>query len=715
MQRAILLILLGTILGAGTAAWYLHGPDNLSELRAARIEAANSLLSQIESGEIAAVLPELLLSSRNTGDRAMLVLVAARADAATLRSLIRDAAELADGASRQFSLQILMGRYAEIDPYDAIDLVHELSLDNNLLATIYAVWADSDARSALRSLQTISDADQARAVALSILKVLGGDHAAVETVARSLPGVLDPVRFELDVIEMRAKEAPQFAFDDALAITDEATRARALMRIAPVWARQNPIEALAAGTLLDDWDKRWRFQGRVVRDWAREDPDAVMQYFAGLGEPTKQEIAIVNQAYDLLAAHDPAGLLQLAEQLPARERRWAQSAAFRAWAKNDPAGALLAFEQLPAGAQQRQIIHRFAEGFGEADLDAALQWARSLAFGEPGAVGAVLGGLARSDPDRALQYALVIEDKITQAEALQRITMRVVYEGGDPGQVANTILQMQDNDAREKAMEGLTQMWGQQDPESALQWLIAHGEQVDPKHYSQLGMALAHSDPAAAASMINEIPASARGEWIEMVARGYASTDPSGALQWVSRFEGEPAYEKALAAAAQHAAQQDPQAVLALVGTMQDPANAASVASAAVRALSRQDPAAAASWAQSQTDEHVRAAAVAVVARQWAAQDSAAAALWILDMAPNPLRDDALTALLAARNESSIPDRSLLNAFTSDTARQQAVLFVLLRVNANDPAAARRLLDDYIRDPTLRRRAEQALSENRYR
>ena len=84
-------------------------------------------------------------------------------------------------------------------------------------------------------------------------------------------------------------------------------------------------------------------------------------------------------------------------------------------------------------------------------------------------------------------------------------------------------------------------------------------------------------------------------------------------------------------------------------------------------------------------------------------------------MEPSLLRDDALTTLLGRGVENSAPDRSLLDAFTSDTARQQAVLGILLRVGADDPAAARRLLDDYITDPTLRRRADQALSENRYR
>jgi len=712
MRRAILLVLLGTILGGAAASWYLRDASKISELRVARIEAANSLLNQIGAGDTGAELPELLLSSRNTGDRAMLVLVAARADAATLNSLIRDAALLPKGASQQFALEILMSRYAEIDPYDAIELTLELRLENNLLATIYTAWADSDPRSALRSLETISDPEQARIIAMSILAALGGDRLAAESVAGSLPPSLDPVRFKLDVIAMRAETSPQIAFDDALAITDEATRARALMRIAPVWAQQNPVAALAAGALLEDWDKRWRFQGRVVRDWAREDPAAVLQYFGRLGEPTRQEIAIVNQTYDLLAAHDPAGLLQLAEQLPARERRRAQSAAFGAWAKRDPHAALAALEQLPASMQQRQLVYRFAEGFGEADLDAALLWAGSLESREPAAVAAILGGLARSDPGRALQYALASDNKFVQAEALQRITMRAVYEGGDPRQVADTVLQLQDISARESAIETLTQMWGQEDPQSALQWMIAHADRVDPKYYTRLGRELASSDPEAAASMTNEIPASARGEWLESVAQGYAMVDPLGALNWIGRFQGEPEYERTLAAAAQFAAQHDPQAVLALIGTVQNSGHAASVAGSALQAWSRTNPVAAAFWAQSQTDEQIQSVAVRSVARQWARQDSVAATRWVLEMAPGSTRDDALTALLFRDGESFNPDLSLFDSFSSDTARQQAAIRVSMRVRANDPATARQILDKYVTDPTLRGQAEQVWLRN---
>lgn len=697
------------MLGAALSRVVLEDPDQLSELRAARMEAAGSLLSRLESDELGADVPEVLSNSNSTADRSMLILVAARADADTLRSLIRDTAAMSHGASRRFSLEVLLSRYAEIDPYDAIDLLRELRLDGSFLGTIYSTWADNDPASALRSLQTITDADDARTIAMALLEALGGDDIAAEKIEASLPPDFDPVRFRLDVLASEAETSPHTAFDEAMAIEDDATRARALMRIAPVFAKVDPSAALAAGELINDWDQKWRFQSQVMRDWAREDPAAVMQYIRGLDSSARTDTRFTTYAYDILADHDPAGFLEFAVELPARQRLHAQNLAMAAWGRNDSAAALQALEQLPTG-QHRQLIGAFARGYGQSDPDGAILWAKSLDSRNSDVVIEVISSLSKTDPERAVQLAAEIDNDQERGEVLAHISMRTAYSANDPGRVANAMLQLPDSDAKDRALANLTQSWGNMDPESALQWLINQGEGIHPERYGELGRTLAYSDPVSAAAMTGSIPAAARGAWIANVASGYAEVDPVGSLNWVRQFQGQPEYEGALVAAAHAAAEHDPQAVLALVGAVQDTNNAAAITGAAVGAWSLSNPSAAASWAQSQTIEQVRSAAITGVARQWATQDAAAAGRWVMKLESGPLRDDALAAVVASQSRNANPDPSLFDAFTSDTARQQAVLRAIYSVARRDRDAARVLLDDYVKDPALRRQGEQVLS-----
>jgi hypothetical protein len=258
MGRAIVLVCIGALAGAGAVLLYAGLDWRSSERRAARAEAANTLLHQLDAGEVSAGLPAALLASTNFADRSMLVLVAARADATELRALIEDAVRIRNAASRRFALQLLVSRLAEIDPYDAIDLVYEAALGDDYIATVYTVWADTDPLSALRSMQAVGDPDLARKIADALFKSLGADDAAADRILGFLPRGLDPERFQLDVLAQRAEDDPHLAYADILAISDDSLRYRALMRVAAVWAKSDPRAALAAGESLDG-----RFRGSV--------------------------------------------------------------------------------------------------------------------------------------------------------------------------------------------------------------------------------------------------------------------------------------------------------------------------------------------------------------------------------------------------------------------------------------------------------------------
>jgi len=96
------------------------------------------------------------------------------------------------------------------------------------------------------------------------------------------------------------------------------------------------------------------------------------------------------------------------------------------------------------------------------------------------------------------------------------------------------------------------------------------------------------------------------------------------------------------------------------------------------------------------------------VGAAWVQQDIHAARDWIHRMQAGPVRDAALKGFMSGMREEP-PDAATLSLFSTDGARQEAVVRILDRVARRDQAEAIRLMDQYITDPELRQRAGLAL------
>jgi hypothetical protein len=139
----------------------------------------------------------------------------------------------------------------------------------------------------------------------------------------------------------------------------------------------------------------------------------------------------------------------------------------------------------------------------------------------------------------------------------------------------------------------------------------------------------------------------------------YALNDPAAALSWVSQFQGQEFYDAALGGVLIASAQVDPRRAAELL----------SLASA-----------------------EVQAGTAPQVFQIWANDDASAAERWTLDLERGETRDAALNALIARHAMSGDFDRSLLDAFSSDPARQDALQRVIPMLSRTNPDAAEALL-----------------------
>lgn len=702
MVRAILLVVIGAALGAGAyhlIANHLRGLG--SEVAGAPPGPSFSALENIGSSAAPAHDTASAFSQRSSAYQ-----LAVQSDAASLRSLIEEAAAVSDSKERRFRLTVLLSRYVELAPRRAIAFANNLDLDRSIVAPLYASWARSEPSAALAALSTVSDARDAQAIGLVLLDELGGDQRALSQVLASLPPNLSGIHFRLEALRAMAVSTPGEALKQAMEFDDQQTRYKAVQRIAEIWAAQDPVKALDQIELIKDEGLRSVFLNQVIQSWSSMEPEAVLDYFANLDESDGHYVGAAASAIDDLARVDPMRALALSEQLPDLMRRSTQQIAVSRWAEKDPLAALEYVKSLPVGQQRHSLMEAVARGYGKTDPEAALVWAQDVGPPQHGILRSVLTGIAEKDPARAFDAVLSLESSGGQIQAMGMVMMMAAY-GVGPEKMANRLLELPSGQVKDLGLQMLGSSWAQRDPEAALTWLMAHADKVGVHGFGEVAEALAQRDVRMAAGYIDKIPASARGIWVSKVAQSYAQADPAGAREWISRFRGEGIYDAGMAAVVQHSAQYDPQGGARLLETIRNPRYVGSAARMVAMYWAQEDGQSAAAWAQDLGSEQARAAAITSVVQQWGARNPDDARRWVLALPPDSTRDAALGSLLSSIASKKVPDEGLFNAFHSDAARQQAMPSIVYHVARHDPSAARALMDEYITDPTLRQQAEQ--------
>ena len=127
------------------------------------------------------------------------------------------------------------------------------------------------------------------------------------------------------------------------------------------------------------------------------------------------------------------------------------------------------------------------------------------------------------------------------------------------------------------------------------------------------------------------------------------------------------------------------------------------------------EPTAAAAWALDRPTEPERASAVQGVVNAWSGRDVDSARQWTLALPQGAMRDRALTTLLtssALRAPTGL-DARVLNAFASDSARQQAVMQAVQSLAYSDATRARSIADAHLTDAATRAQAERAIEAAR--
>ena len=707
--------LLGIGIAIGAAATYFALADRGSPLTPI-VESSVPARGLADVFKSPAALDARTETQRGTAldvaERAAFYQHVAAADVTNLKRLTRDAAALPSSPGRTFALDALLARYVEIDAADAVELGRELKLDATLLAAPYRSLAEADPRAALSALSRVDDPLQAQAIGLALLPAFGNDTRAAERIAASMASSVDREQFLVSAIGTRAHAHPAEALRDAIALTDAGQRFAAMQSVMSTWAREDPKAALAG---LDELDAmlKMQLQGTALSVWGMSDPEAMLEYVTKL-EPQAQRQMML-QGLQQIAAANPRRAFELADRLPPEQSGFIRQVALGSMAGRDPLAALAHADSMPLGPQRQQAYQQIAQAYGRKDADAALAWARSMRPPQPGLLSMVFMGIAQQDPMRAFDLAITIESPAEQMQALQSVVRFPGMRGdADSRAIADRIMTLADSSNRRSMLQMVASSWGTQNPKAATEWLLTHGEQVGADAFRSIASRFGQQDPAGAAAYLDRVPAEARADWMTMVAIGYSQTDPEGGLNWIRQFRGQDVYDPAAAAIASNVVQYNPRAAAELLATV-DPSRA-DVTSAMVNVANQwatTDPYAAADWALEFDDAASRANALTGIAQAWGSYDPRAARSWALSLPSGANRDSALLGAVSSIGATESVDQTLLGAFSNERMRQQGVMRAVSSVAQRDSAEARRMIEDYISDPGMRRQAEQMVENTR--
>ena len=569
-------------------------------------------------------------------------------------------------------------------------------------------------------LEMLANADgpaEVRARSLELLDVVGHSPEAIARIADALPEV-DRLNFTFDAIARTALSDPGSAIQMALELNDFPVQSEAMRRIARTLASLDPRSALDHGRRIVNYDLGDEYRSAVFGVWADNDPAGFLA-FVGSAQPA--DIRGSGDAFAIAATIQPEYLLAMQDRIPQSVRLTAQRAALDVLVKRDTGAALAHLRSLPAGSARDSLYRSTAESYAEQDLEGALAWADSLQPPSDSAMNGVLWVLAKSDPVRGVDVL------ITKLQAgggpNAGFDANLILQAFTPGppelmSIVAQRLSRVENAAIATMFDNFVNDWAGNDPEGAFEWALANADLQTGSSLLFVAGSLASANPELAMQAADRIPPDMRDTWIRMVARELGRGNVDTALQWISRYQGQPVYADAfgavLEAVALRGEVRDPASLAQLLGQQSAEVRANSVAVVA-NAWAEQDPAAAADWIErvelTEATEQRRQPAYSNVAARWAEQDAAAAEDWVLGLAEGEARDSALGSLLVVTSATGRVNTRLLEAFSSAERGQRSLASMMVGLGRSDPDRGRELMDRYITDPTLRAEAEQRLVE----
>ena len=578
------------------------------------------------------------------------------------------------------------------------------------LESLSACLAGLDSSVLISQLGAINTKTAARSAARTFFDAIGDDATQWDLAIEAVPPSLRS-DFELEFLALQAERNPEGMLLEAFAFADPSRRRAAALRIARVWARSSPEDAIRVGAVPRELESA--FRSVVAEEWASMDPQSFLEFAEHTDRIDELEVGL-----ELLVANAPRRVFSIAARLPPAPNGLLnplRESALRVMMDEDWASALAVVEATIPGPTRDALLIAAARLYAFKDPEKSLQWVDG--FDSRVAVSAelqALSALAESDVD--LAYDLAVErghgGQVADALIGNAVAQASTRFPGQAAEVANQLVARGDERARFVLSE-LVSSWAVSDPDGAVAWMLANQAAIDPSLAARFVEGLSAYDVDAAIQLLAVVPSSWRADWLAQTAGSFARRDALEAFDWVQSFQGQPGYEGALTRIIRESAVADAADAARVLELVSEDLQADNVARIA-RRWTNQDAPAAAQWAAGLARPEISAMAVEAVALAWTVDDPAATAAWAIELPSGEIRDNALGALMQRSFAAGFDPSSVVREFESQSAQQEALKAAISqRVRSGRYLGQARALLEHVSDPEFRDSVESQLDDAR--
>jgi hypothetical protein len=347
---------------------------------------------------------------------------------AVIRRMLGALDSVAGDAIRGDLRQSVYERWARINPRAAANHAAGQVEGTESMAVLMAIlrqWAAADVRSTAEWVRNPGR----EALMQNAAGIL---YSELEKLDRALAGefvaALSAGQVQDELTDKLATTWGDADFDGALKwaqrLSAGAMQQRALVHLSYRWEQVDVGTALAYAQSLPEGNDQ--LVTLLASRWAGRDPQAAAAWVAQLPDGHRKE-QLAGCTTAVWAAKDPGAAAASVANLPPGDAQCrAAVTAVSAWAMKNPAAAAQWVENFPAGHTRESSIENVVYRWAQSDPAAAVAWLEHWPAGSDrdAAVSAGAGGLVRSRPDMAAQWASVIEEQTVRNQQMERAARR---------------------------------------------------------------------------------------------------------------------------------------------------------------------------------------------------------------------------------------------------------------------------------------------------
>ena len=453
------------------------------------------------------------------------------------------ARSLNDPSKRSDALVQVAQGWAQSDPEAALTWARSLKKSDGRDGAVFNVlshMASQDPKRVAGMMNQLSNNHQTLLIRSITFAWIKKDQDSALAWLESLPASQARSQGYNSAIQSLTSKDPKAASDllDHVPIND---RARTAGNIASAWVSKDPLAARDWVTQLNDPQSMQAGLERILGVWTNKDPQSAMDFL----DNDAQELPLrnLNNLYANLANNLPESdrltALDWARQIHNdKYRRTVLSPLYRTWASRDAKGLTDHLGAIEDPEERSIAFSAVASQMPVREPDTALEWFGGLEKEEQNSIGPdFLSSLVRMDPNQATEIfdQLVDSGDETTTNSIRHSadSIGTAMAQTDPVVAARWAEQIDDEETRVKAVEGVVNSWIQFDSFGASEWIssLPAGKSFD-QAAERLAKGIQNSDPSSAFEWAQSIGDESRRTSItEDILRNWIDIDAESAQE----------------------------------------------------------------------------------------------------------------------------------------------------------------------------------------